>query len=145
MTLLFMKAIAKQVRMSPRKVRLVVDSIRGLSIDEALMVLSSMQKRAAAPVIKTIESAVANAVTNNGSDRANLFVSSITVDEGQAMKRFHPSSRGRVHPYKKRGSHIKIALKEKAVKAATDAKAITKKDDIKKEEIKEEKGGKNSK
>lgn len=134
-----MKAIAKQVRMSPRKVRLVADSIRGLSIDEALLVLASMQKRAATPVVKTIESAVANATTNNGSDRANLVIASINVDEGQAMKRFHPSSRGRVHPYKKKTSHIKIVLKERLVKEKPAVKAIEKVDKKGGEEIKDQK------
>ena len=112
-----MKAIAKTVKMSPRKVRLVVDAVRGLSIDDALKVLSAMQKRAADPVIKTIDSAVANAITNDGREQANLMIASITVNEGQVMKRFHPSSRGRVHPYKKKSSHITVILKDKIIKA----------------------------
>lgn len=107
------RAISKSVRMSPRKVRLVADAVRALSIDEAFLVLEATQNRAAGPVVKTLESAIANAVTNNNLDRKNLVIDSIVVNEGQAMKRFHPSSRGRVHPYKKRSSHITIVLKEK--------------------------------
>jgi large subunit ribosomal protein L22 len=135
-----MKAIAKQIRMSPRKIRLVVDAVRGLSIEEALIVLSSMQKRAAMPVIKAIESAVANAAVS-GRESSNLVISSITVNEGVMMKRFHPSSRGRVHPYKKRASHLSVVLKEKAVKVVSVAKTEIQTEDKKKgaEEIKDQK------
>ncbi|HSW47906.1 MAG TPA: 50S ribosomal protein L22 [Candidatus Saccharimonadales bacterium] len=116
------RAIAKSVRMSPRKVRLVADAIRQLSIEEAFMVLEATQNRAAAPLSKTLQSAVANAIVNNNIDRDDLVIESITVNEGQALKRFHPSSRGRVHPYKKKSSHISIVLKEKAVKKTAVAK-----------------------
>lgn len=111
------RAIAKSVKMSPRKVRLVADAIRQLSITEAFQVLEASQKRSGGPLMKTLQSAVANAVSNNNLDAENLMIASIMVNEGQALKRFHPSSRGRVHPYKKRSSHITIVLKEKAVKA----------------------------
>ena len=121
------RAIAKSVRMSPRKVRLVADAIRSLSIDQAYQVLEATQKRSAMPIMKTLQSAVANAVTNNNLDTNNLVISSVLVNEAQALKRFHPSSRGRVHPYKKKGSHITIVLKEKVVKAEAVAK-VEKKD-----------------
>lgn len=110
------KAISKSVRMSPRKVRLVADAIRSLSIDQAYQVLDATQKRSAMPIMKTLQSAVANAVTNNNLDVNNLLVAKVLVSEAQALKRFHPSSRGRVHPYKKKGSHITIVLKEKISK-----------------------------
>ena len=116
------RAIAKSVRMSPRKVRLVADAIRSLSIEQAFIVLEATQNRAAAPLSKTLQSAVANAIVNNNLDRDNLVIESITVNEGQALKRFHPSSRGRVHPYKKKSSHISIVLKEKAVKKVVSTK-----------------------
>lgn len=116
------RAIAKSVRMSPRKIRLVADAIRLVSIEEAFQILEATQNRAAVPIAKTLASAVANAVTNNNLDKQNLVIDSIMVNEGQAMKRFHPSSRGRVHPYKKRSSHITIVLKEKAVKKTTAVK-----------------------
>ena len=102
--------------MSPRKVRLVADAIRTLSIDQAYQVLQATQKRSAMPIMKTLQSAVSNAVTNNNLHTNNLFISSVMVNEAQALKRFHPSSRGRVHPYKKKGSHITIVLNEKVVK-----------------------------
>jgi large subunit ribosomal protein L22 len=123
------RAISKSVKMSPRKVRLVADAIRSLTIEEALLVLDATQNRASAPVAKTLLSAVANAVTNNNLDKDNLMIESVMVNEGQAMKRFHPSSRGRVHPYKKKSSHITIVLKEKPVKKAPVAKAAAKKDE----------------
>jgi large subunit ribosomal protein L22 len=122
------RAIAKSVKMSPRKVRLIADAIRSLSIEEALLVLDATQKRASAPIAKTLLSAVANAVANNNLDKDNLMIESVMVNEGQAMKRFHPSSRGRVHPYKKKSSHITIVLKEKPVKKAPVAKAAAIKD-----------------
>lgn len=109
------RAVSKSVRISPRKVRLVADAIRSLSIDEASQVLLVTQKRAARVIAKTLQSAVANAVNNAKLDRNNLVIGSILVSEGQALKRFHPSSRGRVHPYKKRSSHIAIILKERAI------------------------------
>jgi large subunit ribosomal protein L22 len=121
------RAIAKSVKMSPRKIRLVADAIRELSIEEAFLVLSATPNRAAGPVVKTLESAIANAVTNNMLDKQNLIIDKVMVNEGQAMKRFHPSSRGRVHPYKKRSSHITIVLKEKAVKKVAVAKVEDKK------------------
>jgi len=122
------RAIAKSVRMSPRKIRLVADAVRELSIEQAFLVLSATPNRAAGPIIKTLESAVANAVTNNNLDKQNLVIESIMVNEGAAMKRFHPSSRGRVHPYKKRSSHITIVLKEKAVKKTAVVKVDDKKE-----------------
>jgi large subunit ribosomal protein L22 len=115
------RAIAKSVRVSPRKIRLVADAIRNLSIVDALHVLETAEKRAALPIAKTLKSAVANAVTNAKLDQAQLTISSIQIAEGQPLKRFHPSTRGRIHPYKKRCSHIIVVVKGSpavAVKAA---------------------------
>jgi len=121
------RATAKSIRMSPRKVRLVADAIRQLSIEDAFQVLEATQNRAAGPLEKVLQSAIANAVTNNNLDRENLVISSIMVNEGQALKRFHPSSRGRVHPYKKKSSHVMIVLKEKVVnKPVQVAKTVKK-------------------
>ena len=106
------KAKAKSVRISPRKIRLVADAIRNLTIDEALQVLWITKKKASRVLEKTLESAIANAVNNSKLDRKDLVIESIMISEGQALKRFHPSSRGRVHPYKKKSSHISIVLKE---------------------------------
>jgi large subunit ribosomal protein L22 len=106
-----MEIIAKtSVRMAPRKVRLIADYIRKLSIDQALSYLSVSDKRGAIPLRKSIESAVANAVNNNKLNKDDLIIKAIEVLEAPAYKRFHPSTRGRIHPYKRRGSHVKIVL-----------------------------------
>lgn len=103
-------AVAKSIRMGPRKVRLIADSIRKIdSIDKSLNALSLLKKRAANPIEKTLKSAVANAI-NRGAKKEDLFIKSIEVMEGTALKRFSPSTRGRPHPYKKRSSHVKITL-----------------------------------
>ncbi|OGH37926.1 MAG: 50S ribosomal protein L22 [Candidatus Levybacteria bacterium RIFCSPLOWO2_01_FULL_38_21] len=103
-------AVAKSVRMGPRKVRLIADSIRKIdSIDKSLITLPLLKKRAANPIEKTLKSAVANAI-NRGAKKEDLFIKSIEIMEGPALKRFRPSTRGRTHPYKKRSSHIKIVL-----------------------------------
>jgi large subunit ribosomal protein L22 len=137
------RAIAKSVRVSPRKVRLVADAIRNLSIEEALQVLDAAEKRAALPIAKTLKSAVANAVNNAKLEKGTLLIGSIQVAEGQPLKRFHPSTRGRIHPYKKRSSHITVVLKEdpKAVAAAVATKKTDDKKAVKKDEKKEKKGG----
>lgn len=107
-------AQAKNIRISPRKVRLVAKTIRNNKVDQALNALSLMHKRAASPIEKVLKSAIANAINNTKLERNGLVIDRIEVTQGLALKRFHPSTRGRVHPYKKRGSHIKIVLKEVA-------------------------------
>ena len=103
-------AVAKSIRMGPRKVRLIADSIRKIdSIDKSLNILSLLKKRAANPIEKTLKSAVANAI-NRGAKKEDLFIKSIEVMEGPALKRSRPSTRGRAHPYKKRSSHVRITL-----------------------------------
>lgn len=104
------------VRIAPRKVRLVADAIRKLSLDEALKVLSVLKNRGGVPLEKTIKSAIANASNNNNVKPEALLIKSIDVLEAPAYKRFHPSTRGRVHPYKRRGSHVTIILETKSVK-----------------------------
>lgn len=120
------KAITKSIRISPRKVRLVAEVIRNMPVEKAYRVLEVTQKRAALVVSKTLKSAVANAVTNNSLDAKNLYVSQVMVNEAPALKRFRPSTRGRIHPYKKRGSHLTIVLNEKIVVAPAVAKPAVK-------------------
>ncbi|MBI4078930.1 MAG: 50S ribosomal protein L22 [Candidatus Levybacteria bacterium] len=103
-------AYTKSVRISPRKVRLIADVIREKTADDALRLLAAVQKRAANPLEKTIKSAIANAVHNKKIAKENLVIKRLEVTEGTALKRYHPSTRGRIHPYKKRSSHIKIVL-----------------------------------
>lgn len=116
-------AINKSVRISPRKVRLMVDSLNTDSPKLVLDKLSNLQKRAVLPIVKTLKSAIANATNNAKLPLESLRIKNIDVQEGPALKRFHPSTRGRVHPYKKRSSHIRVVLEEKPsfTKVVTEA------------------------
>jgi large subunit ribosomal protein L22 len=111
-------ATAKSVRVSPRKVRLVADGIRNVSAKKALQILTLVEKRGAYPLAKVLKSAIANAVNNAKMMEENLTIYRLEVTEGPALKRFHASTRGRIHPYKKKSSHIRITLKEKGDKKA---------------------------
>ena len=109
-----MKARVTYVRISPRKVRVVVDAVRGKSVSQAMSILAFTRKKAARPVQKLLKSAVANAVENDGvSDVDSLVIDRITVDEGPTLKRFMPRARGRATPIHKRTSHIRVALRER--------------------------------
>ena len=107
------KAIAKGVRIAPRKARLVIDLIRGKSVTEADNILNNMNKEAARLIRKVLTSATANATNNLGLDKNNLYVKEAYVNEGQTMKRARFGSRGHVDPIKKRTSHITIVVSEK--------------------------------
>jgi len=114
-------AVSKSARVAPRKVRLVADAIRKLSIEDALKALSILKNRGGQPLEKTLKSALANALNNNNLKQDALKIKMIDVLEAPAYKRFHPSTRGRVHPYKRRGSHIKIVLETKVAQKAIDS------------------------
>jgi len=107
-------AIAKSsaVHVSTRKVRLVADSIRNMSAEQALNALSQIEKRGSVSLGKTLKSAIANAVSK-GLEKEKLFIKSLEVNQAPALKRYHPSTRGRIHPYKRKSSHIRIVLEEK--------------------------------
>jgi len=104
-----MKAFLKNYRQSPRKVRLLADLVRGKKVVQALSTLHFLNKRAALPVTKLIESAVANA-KSQGVALDTLVVKSIAVDKGTVMKRFMPRARGAAGRINKRSSHISIEL-----------------------------------
>lgn len=108
-------AFTKSAQVAPRKVRIVAEQVRKQSIDDALSTLSFLKKRGASVLEKTLRSAVSNALSRNVSKDA-LFIKNIEVSEGSAYKRFHPSTRGRIHPYKKRTSHIRIILSDQSSK-----------------------------
>lgn len=111
-----MKANVTSVRISPRKVRMVADAVRGKSVSQAMNILMFTRKKAAFPVQKLLKSAVANAVENDGVDDVdNLMIDQIAVDEGPTLKRYTPRARGRATPIRKRTSHIRIALRERGV------------------------------
>lgn len=111
-----MQIVARSLseKISSRKVMLVADMIRNKSAEEALNILMLVSKRGAKSLYKVLKSAVANAVNNSKQDKKLLFVKTIDVTQGRFQKRFHYSGRGRTHPYKKRTSHIRIVLEEKA-------------------------------
>jgi len=104
------RASAKYVRVSPRKVRLVADQVRGKHIDDARSLLQFSPRSAAGDVLKVIESAAANAEANHDLIGDEMIVHEIRVDEGPTLKRFRPRAMGRATPIHKRTSHISVAL-----------------------------------
>jgi large subunit ribosomal protein L22 len=106
-------ASARDIRVSPRKLRLILSRLPGLSVDQALALLRYMPSPHAVPVSKVVRSAAANAENNFDMDIDELYVKSAVADEGRTMKRFRPRSRGRVSPLLKRSSHVTIVLDER--------------------------------
>ncbi len=106
------KAIAKDVGISPQKVRLVIDMVRGRKVDEALTILSFSPTPTAKAVAKVIKSAAANAENNFQMPPAELRITDIFADQGHTLKRFRPQSRGRVSPVLKRSSNITVFVTE---------------------------------
>ena len=106
------QATAKNVRISPRKVRLVIDVVRGKRVNQALATLQFMPQKAAREVYKVVKSAAANAENNHDLDAEALIVKRIFANEGPTLKRFRPRSRGRVSPLLKRSSHITAIVEE---------------------------------
>ncbi|MEB3289042.1 MAG: 50S ribosomal protein L22 [Leptolyngbya sp.] len=104
------KAVAKYIRMSPRKVRRVLDQIRGKSYRDALIILEFMPYKACEPIIKVLRSAVANAEHNNGLDPATLVISEAFADAGPTLRRFRPRAQGRAYQIRKPTCHITIAV-----------------------------------
>ncbi|MBA2279366.1 50S ribosomal protein L22 [Candidatus Saccharibacteria bacterium] len=104
------QAIAKAVRMSPRKVSVVASLVRGRTVADALIILEHAPRAAALPVTKVIKSARANAENNHNYRPDSLLITEISVTPGIRYKRFRPVSRGMAHPYQKRTSHIKVVV-----------------------------------
>lgn len=107
------KAVARTVRIAPRKVRLVVDLIRGKKVGEAISILKFTPRSASPVVEKVLMSAVVNAEHNYDLDIENLVVTEAFVNEGPTMKRFRPRAKGSASPINKRTSHITIVVSEK--------------------------------
>ena len=103
-------AVAKYIRVSPYKVRSVLDLIRGKSVAQAKAILETLPNGGAAPTLKVLMSAVANAEHNNGMDRGDLYVAECFADGGTMLKRMQPVSKGRGHAILKRTSHITVIL-----------------------------------
>ncbi len=106
-------AHAKYVRISSNKVRIVVDLIRGKSVDDAVAILQFTPKAAAPVVLKVLNSAIANAVNNSELDRKSLYVAEVFANPGPTLKRFVARSRGSASPMLKRTSHISVVLDQK--------------------------------
>ena len=104
------KAIARYIRMSPFKVRRVLDQIRGRSYREALIILEFMPYRACEPILKLLRSAVANAEQNQGLDRESLVISQAYADGGPSLRRYRPRAQGRAYQIRKPTCHITIAV-----------------------------------
>ncbi|NLY90280.1 MAG: 50S ribosomal protein L22 [Firmicutes bacterium] len=107
------KAVARYVRIAPRKVRQVANEIKGKGVDEALQILQFTPRAAAEVLRKVLNSAVANAENNLELDRNNLVVAKALVDQGPALKRYRARAQGRAAAIRKRTSHITIIVEEK--------------------------------
>ncbi len=118
-------ASLRYLRMSPRKVRLVVDAVRGMNARAAETRLSFLDKGAAEPVLKLLRSAMANAEHNFKIAKESLYIKTIVADGGPTQKRFRPRAQGRAAPIRKRTTHVTIVLAPKG-EAATKAPATAK-------------------
>ena len=107
------RATAKYIRIAPRKVRIVLDLIKGKDLSEAYAIVRYTPKAASEVIYKLLKSAEANAVNNNGLDKDSLYVTEAYANQGVILKRIHPRSQGRAYRINKRTSHITIVLKEK--------------------------------
>jgi large subunit ribosomal protein L22 len=124
------QAIAKGVRMSPRKVAVVAALVRGRSVADALTILEHTPRRSALPVLKVIKSAQANADHNHGYKPASLRITEISVTHGPRIKRYRPAAHGRALPFQRRSSHIRVVVdgEMREVKKTAD-KPATKKEE----------------
>lgn len=134
------KATARYLRVSPKKVRLVIDVVRGMDVEKALIQLQNLRKDATKYVFKLLNSAIANAEHNNELKRDNLYIKKITADGGPTLHRWRPRAHGRAGAIRKRTTHLMIVLDERAPSdKKTDKKGKkieTTKDDVKKDERK---------
>ena len=107
------KAVARTVRIAPRKTRLVIDLIRGKNVSDAYAILQNQPQRAARVIEKVLNSAVSNAINNNNLDEEKLYVKACYVDEGLVMKRAKMDSRGHVGRHDHKTSHITVIVSER--------------------------------
>ena len=107
------KAIARDVRVTPRKARLVIDLVRGKGVNEALGILSNVNKAASPIVSKVIKSAASNAINNFGMEESKLYIASIWANDGIKMKRFLPRAKGSASGLVKRSSTITVIVKQR--------------------------------
>ncbi|MCC6176746.1 MAG: 50S ribosomal protein L22 [Chloroflexi bacterium] len=107
------RAVARHIRMSPQKVRLVLDTIRGKPVPEALAILRFLPHKATVPIAKVVRSASANAENNFNMDPDELVVVKTFADEARTLKRYRPRARGRANQILKRSSHITVIVSER--------------------------------
>jgi large subunit ribosomal protein L22 len=107
------KAVAKYVRISPRKVNFICAEIRGKQVDEALSILKFTPKRGARELEKVLKSAIANAENNFNMNRDDLYVYKAYGNDGPRLKRYRPKAKGMAYPILKRSSHIGVVVKER--------------------------------
>lgn len=107
------RAVAKGVRMTPRKVRLVAAAVKGKPLSEAVALLRFMPQRASTPVLKAVKSAAANAENNFDLDPNDLYVYRVIADPGRVLRRFRAKARGRAGRLRKQSSHVTVVVKEK--------------------------------
>ncbi len=117
---MLVKAYARHIRMSSRKVRLVIDLIRGARVVKAQTQLQFANKAAAEPVLKLLNSAIANAVHNFQLNKDDLFIKAVMADEGPILDRWQPRAHGRAFPIRKRTTHISIVLENIPPKAKAE-------------------------
>ncbi len=134
------KAVAKGVRLSPRKVSVVAALVRGRSVEDALTILEHTPRRSALAVKKAIMSARANADHNHDYKPATLYITEINVTPGPRLKRYRPSARGRAFPFQRKSSHIRVVVdgekREPKKPAAKVNKVAAAKEAVKTEETK---------
>ena len=107
------RAVARIVRLSPRKARLIMDQIRGKQVEEAINLLSFAPQKSAFVIKKLVNSAVANAEQNNELDVDKLYIKRVFADQGPSLKRFRARALGRASRIRKRTSHLTVVLGEK--------------------------------
>lgn len=107
------KAVAKYMRISPRKMKFVCDMVRGKQIDEALVILKFHNSKGAEILEKVVKSAVANAENNYDMDRDRLYVSEVYANQGPTLKRWRPRAKGSAYKILKRTSHVGAVVKER--------------------------------
>jgi large subunit ribosomal protein L22 len=112
-TVKLVKASARHLHLAPRKMRLVANMVKGMNVMDAIIQLEHTNKKASAMIIKLLKSAVANAKNNFGMDTEKLFIQSITVDMGKAMKRYFPRARGSAFVIRRKMSHVNVILEQK--------------------------------
>lgn len=132
------KASLKHLRMSPRKIRLVIDVVRKMPVAQALDQLKFINKLAAEPVAKLINSAIANAVNTYSLEKDNLFIKEIRSDEGVMLKRWMPRAHGRATSIRKRGCHLNLTLGEIKDSGPKEKKVVKTDEPVKLEKLSKE-------